>query len=256
MISADEYFSIEGKRALITGGTSGIGRAVVSRFLCAGAEVIVADLVPPDITHSGKRPEFIKLDVSDAEQVEKVFADVGSKNGPLDVLINNAGIGNVGPDIVDSDPAQFQQQYRVNVDGVYFGLKYGAPIVKDGGAIINTASLAAFVIFPGFSQYSATKAAVVSLTRSAAIELAPRKIRVNAVCPGTHKTPMMPDDDPEYDLTALLAPLAEIGDVEDLAAIYHFLAADESRYLSGQALIVDGGLNAGLSKQAEEKLLG
>jgi NAD(P)-dependent dehydrogenase (short-subunit alcohol dehydrogenase family) len=252
---AEKAFSLENRLALITGGASGIGEAIASRFLRSGATVIVADIRPPDTSLSSANLDYVALNVADIEQVEKVMSAVHERYGSLDVLINNAGIGDVGPDITDSDPADYRRQQAVNVDGVYYGIKFGAPILKDGGSIINTASLAAFTIFPGYSQYSATKAAVISLTRSAAVELAARGIRVNAVCPGTHRTPMMPDDDPEYDLVKSLAPLNTIGEVEDLAGIYHYLAADESKYLTGQALIVDGGLSAGLSTQARDKLL-
>ncbi len=119
--------------------------------------------------------------------------------------------------------------------------------MRDGGSIINTASIAADIGVPGYSQYSASKAAVLSLTRSAAVELAPRGIRVNAVCPGSVFTPMLPQDHPEVPLTTRMCPLGRIGTTDDVVGVYHFLAAGESSYISGQAIAVDGGMLAGVS---------
>jgi NAD(P)-dependent dehydrogenase (short-subunit alcohol dehydrogenase family) len=174
----------------------------------------------------------------------------------FDVLVNNAGIENTGPMIGDATGEELKRIFEINTFGVFHGLKYGQALMKDGGSIINTASIAAGMGIPGYSQYSASKAAVISLTRSGAVELAPRGIRVNAVCPGSVFTPMLPQDHPEVPLTTRMCPLGRVGTTDDVVGLYHFLASRESSYVSGQAIALDGGLSAGVGLGTLEAVAG
>ena len=247
-------FSLTGKNALVTGGGSGIGLAVVRRFIAAGARVIAADLnLSPDLQDSGAH--FVTLDVSCEQSVERVFAEVQTRFGKLDILVNNAGIGlDEGP-IVDADMDAFQKTMAVNLNGVLFGLKHGPKHMNDGGSIINTSSLAAFITMPEYTAYSVSKAGVVKLTQQCAVELASRKIRVNAVCPGTTTTPMEPADSDETKTMQYLTVAGRPGTVEEQAAVFHFLAADDSSYVNAQAIAVDGGCLPGLNYALMDKLL-
>lgn len=247
-------FSLSGKNALVTGGCSGIGLAIVQRFLAAGANVIALDLrITDEFKQSGA--QFLPLDVSNELQVAEVFSLAQSKLGKIDILVNNAGIGLEEGPIAESDPNVFDKTLNVNLKGVLFGLKYGPRFMNDGGSIINTASLAASATMPEYTAYAISKAGVVKLTEQAAVELGSRAIRVNAVCPGTTVTPMEPADSEESIICAYSTALGRVGQPEEQAAVFHFLAADDSSYLTGQAINVDGGWLNGLTYKQIEKLL-
>lgn len=251
-------FSIESKNAFITGGSSGIGLAVAKRFLQSGANVIVSDIQgPPDsVLQAGAI--FIELDVSDEQKVAAALQEAEDKLGKLDVLINNAGVtgeGNVFME--DNTPELTRRTIEINMQGVYYGLKHGPKHMNDGGSIINTSSLGAIVGFPGLGPYSATKAAVLSYTKTAALELAPRGIRVNAICPTFVRTAMFDADDVDYtQIAETFIPLGRVSETSDLEGFYHFLAAEESAFLTGQAIAVDGGMSLGVSLTAFDKLAG
>jgi NAD(P)-dependent dehydrogenase (short-subunit alcohol dehydrogenase family) len=248
-------FSIEGKNAFITGGASGIGLAVAERFLKAGAKVIITDIQAPPDSVLDAGATFIQLDVSDEEAVAKVLQQAEDKLGKLDVLINNAGITGEECFMEDNAPEVTQRVIRINMQGVYYGLKHGPKHMNDGGSIINTSSLGAIVGTPGLGPYSAAKAGVLSYTRVAALELAPRGIRVNAICPTFVRTPMMDADEVDYgQIAEILIPLGRVSETSDLDGFYHFLAADESAFFTGQAVAVDGGQSIGISMTAYEKL--
>jgi NAD(P)-dependent dehydrogenase (short-subunit alcohol dehydrogenase family) len=242
-------FSLKGKTAVITGGTSGIGEAVAARFVQAGARVvIIGRRDAADVARRVGAVAAVRADCSRESEVARALREARDALGEaFDVLINNAGIENTGPMIGDATGDELNRIFAINTFAVFHGLKYGQVLLQDGGSIINTASIAADMGIPGYSQYSASKAAVISLTRSAAIELAPRGIRVNAVCPGSVFTPMLPQDHPEVPLTTRMCPLGRVGTTDDVVGVYHFLAAPESSYVSGQAIAVDGGLLAGVS---------
>ncbi len=242
-------FSLKGMTAVITGGTSGIGEAVAARFVAAGARVVIVGRRDASaLARQIGAVAAVRADCAQEDEVARALADARAVlDEEIDVLVNNAGIENTGPFIADATGAELQRIFAINTFAVFHGLKYGPAHMRDGGAVINTASIAADLGIPGYSQYSASKAAVLSLTRSAAVELAPRGIRVNAVCPGSVFTPMLPQDHPEVPLTTRMCPLGRVGTTDDLAGVYHFLAARESAYVSGQAIAVDGGLRAGVS---------
>jgi NAD(P)-dependent dehydrogenase (short-subunit alcohol dehydrogenase family) len=245
-----DFFSLKSKTALIAGGTDGIGLAVAKRFIKAGAQVIIVGRRDGDKIAEEFGASFIRCDVSVEEQQIEMFDEAERRLGKLDIIINNAGLARSGSAIEQGDPKGLNLSIDVMQKGVYFGLKYGPRHMNDGGSIINTSSVAGLMGIYGYGQYSMTKAAVINLTKTSAIELASRGIRVNAVCPGTVKTAMVPDGDPEIAVVKRMAPLGRIATTEDVEGIYHFLASDESRYITGQAILVDGGVSAGLSVDA------
>lgn len=248
-------FSLTGKKALVTGGCSGIGLAVVKRFLSAGAKVMVVDLQTTAEFEELSTP-FIELDVSDEKRLCSAFSETETQIGKLDILINNAGIAlDTGP-ITDTDLEQYERYQAVNLKGVFLGMKYGPRHMNDGGSIINTASIAAHMVYPEYTSYSVTKAGVVSLTTNAAVELSSRNIRVNAVCPGTTITPLDPADSDEFRVCELVTCAGRAALPEEQAAVYHFLASDDSKYINAQAINVDGGWVHGLTYRAMEKLVG
>jgi len=247
-------FSLTGKNALVTGGCSGIGLAVVRRFLAAGARVIAADLKTStefEATGAG----FVVVDVTDEARVAAAFAEAQQRLGKLDIVVNNAGIALEEGPIVETNVEAFDRILAVNLKGVLFGLKYAPRHMTDGGSIINTASAAAFATVPEYTGYAISKAGVVKLTEQAAVELSARRIRVNAVCPGTTTTAMEPADSEESVICAYTTALGRPGRPEEQAAVFHFLASDDSGYVNAQAIRVDGGWVSGVTYGAMEKLL-
>jgi NAD(P)-dependent dehydrogenase (short-subunit alcohol dehydrogenase family) len=239
-------FSLKGKVALVTGGTSGIGRAVATHFSREGARVAILGRRDGDGIAEEMNAIFVRCDVAEDASVAAAFEQVVERLGPLDVVILNAGADNTGPMIADHPTEAIRPLFAVNVDGVYAGLRHGQRLINDGGSIIITSSAAGLLTLPTYAQYSASKAAANSLARTAALELAPRRIRVNAVCPGGINTAMMYPDHPEYAIIRTITPLGRIGETDDLLGIYQFLASDASRYVSGQSIAVDGAATAGI----------
>jgi NAD(P)-dependent dehydrogenase (short-subunit alcohol dehydrogenase family) len=249
-------FSLAGKSIFITGGASGIGLGTVERCLDEGARVIIADLKPPPQSVLVAGGLFYKVDVTDREQVRAGFAKAEDAVGRLHVIIHNAGKPGKGKHLVDSDEDVLDGVVDLNLYGTYYILKYGPAHMQDGGSIITTASVAGLQQNEGFFDYSATKAATISMTRTSAVELGPRGIRCNAVAPGPVKTPMLP---PAHILNALarnLSSLGRIAQIDDLVGVYHFLASDQSRYITGQTIIVDGGRLTGFRNDTLQKLAG
>lgn len=226
--------TLEGKRALVVGGTAGIGLAVAEGFADEGADVVVGGRRPgPDGLHS------VALDVADEGSVVRAFSEVGD----VDVLVLNAGISQPPGTIASLDSDAARQVVETNLLGTFWGLKHAR--VNDGGSIVLTSSIAADMASPFEALYGATKAGVTALARSAAIDLGSRGIRVNAVEPGPTWTDMNPM--PERTLE-IMAPAGRKATVDDMVGVYVFLASDASRYLTGQAIAVDGGLTAGVSQ--------
>jgi NAD(P)-dependent dehydrogenase (short-subunit alcohol dehydrogenase family) len=242
-------FSLQGMTAAVTGGTSGIGEAVAARFVAAGARVVIVGRRDgSEVARRTGAIAAVRADCSSEAEVSRALQECREALGAdIDVLVNNAGVENTGPMIAEASVEELERVFAINSFGVFHGLKHGPQVMKDGGSIINTSSIAGLMGVPGYSQYSASKAAVISLTRSAAVELAPRGIRVNAVCPGSIFTPMLPQDHPEVPLVTRMSPLGRVGTTDDVVGVYHFLASAESRYVTGQVLAVDGGIVAGVS---------
>ncbi len=247
-------FSLRDKSIFVTGGASGIGLGQVLRFLREGARVAVADVqtLPQAAIEAGAIP--LACDVTSRDQVVGAFESAAAAIGPLDVISHNAGTPGKGAHLTDSDEAVLDRLVALNLYGTYYVLKYGPRHMRDGGSIITTASVAGLQQNEGFFDYSATKAATISMTKTAAVELGLRGIRCNAVAPGPVKTPMLP---PGHVLNALakqLSALGRIAEVDDLVGVYHFLASDESKYVTGHTLVVDGGRLTGFRTEVLKRL--
>jgi meso-butanediol dehydrogenase/(S,S)-butanediol dehydrogenase/diacetyl reductase len=242
---------LKDKRVLITGGASGIGAATAERFLEEGARVVVLDRDETGCKRIQKKlPELagaICADVSDPGAVERAFVELDEMLGGLDVLINNAGIS-IRHDFLKIQPEEWQQVMGVNLHGVFYVAQQAARLMMagDGGVILNMGSTNALTGYPYYADYNASKAGVVELTRSMALELSP-KVRVNAVCPGYIITPMQEAEYTPEMLEEVNAkiPMKRHGRPEEVAALFAFLASDEAAFISGQAYVIDGGELAG-----------
>jgi 3alpha(or 20beta)-hydroxysteroid dehydrogenase len=237
-------FSLAGKIALITGGGSGIGLVTAQRFAAAGAKVVVANRSNAIGIASEFGGEYIRADVSDESQVKALVEQVVQRHGRIDVLVNSAGVIADPLSITDMAASSMRTHFDVNTMGVWATIRRAAPHM-DGGSIINVASIAGLIGLSTYAAYSASKAAVISLTQTAAVELSQRRIRVNCVCPGSIDTPMLRQQenaDAEVAFTETASAAARVGQPEEVAALIHFLAADDCRYINGQVITIDGGL--------------
>lgn len=248
-------FTLENKSAFITGGTAGIGLACAKRLSKAGAKVAIVGRRDGEAVSKEFGGAFVQADVSDEEQIKIALEESERRIGKLDILMNNAGMENTGPLIEEANADEFQRVIDVNLKAVYNGLRYGPAHMNDGGSIINTSSVAALIGLPGYSQYAATKAAVISLTRNAAMELVTRNIRVNSVCPGSIWSEMLYEDHPEVAIVKKLCPMGRIGEPEEVAALCHFLAATDCSYITGQTIVIDGGIDAGYAMHTIEAMM-
>jgi 3alpha(or 20beta)-hydroxysteroid dehydrogenase len=243
---------VQGKVALITGAARGQGEAEARRFVAEGASVMLTDVHDGTAVAGelGDAAAFHPLDVTDPVQWERAVAATVVRFGRLDVLINNAGIGVVGA-LDGLDVATHQRVIDVNLNGVYHGMRaVAAPMAAGGGgAIVNISSIDGLVGVLGMTSYSASKFAVTGMTRSAAIELGPRGIRVNSIHPGVINSPMVQQAGPEIraklDRLMAMQPIARMGEPEEVAALALFLASDEAAYITGAQVVIDGGHLAG-----------
>jgi NAD(P)-dependent dehydrogenase (short-subunit alcohol dehydrogenase family) len=259
MMSENPKVAAAGARtAIITGGASGIGRSSVARFLREGWSVVVADLNPEsgnallsDLSDEAAdgRLAFVRTDVSDEGDVEQAVATAVDLTGRLDCMINNAGIGGAFGPITQTSVEDWDFTFAVLSRGVFLGVKHAARQMQKqgtGGSIVNLASLAGLTGDAGLQAYSAAKASVIHMSRVFATELGPDRIRVNTVCPGAIATPLNPSASREFDGTELarMQPLPYVGEPQHLANAIYFLGSDESAFVTGQYLAVDGGLEA------------
>ncbi len=249
---------LEGKVAVITGGASGMGLASVMRFLEEGARVVIADyntatgeaaLEQAQAAGHGDRVCFARTDVASEADVAAMLETALSRFDDLDIVFNNAGVGGaIGP-LTETSVEDWDYTFDVLAKGVFLGIKHAARIFRGrghGGSIINTASIAGLSGDGGPLVYSAAKAAVISLTQSSAVELAPDQVRVNAICPGYILTPLAARDDPDGTRKAFekAQPWPEHGQGEHIAGAALFLASDDARFVTGESIVVDGGLTA------------
>ena len=249
---------LAGKIAIVTGGARGIGRAICEAFAREGAMVAVADLLENEAIQTaaalGNQGMAVKINVTDLVSIQSAVSEVESKWGCVDILVNNAGIFNMAS-IEKVTVEDYRRQYDINVGGTIFAIQAVVPSMRKrgGGAIINFSSQAGRRGEPNIVIYCSTKAAVISITQSLALELAKDRIRVNAIAPGVIDTPMWDVVDKqfaEYENKPLgqkkrevgeAVPLGRMGDPADVADPCVFLASDEARYITAQTLNVDGG---------------
>lgn len=240
-----------GKRVVITGGTSGIGEATSRRFVEEGARVVAVALGKEEVATAGERipglVRALRADVAEPEEVARAFAEADEALGGVDVLIANAGISMRRP-FLEIEPDDWRRVLAVNLDGVFHCAQQAARrmVAGDGGVILMTASTNGFVGHPFYAGYNASKAGVLLLMRTMALELAP-KVRVNAVCPGYVLTPMQRAEYTDEMLRAVDAriPLGRHATPEEIASLFAFLASDEAPYFTGAAIPMDGGETAG-----------
>lgn len=247
---------LDGKVAVITGGASGIGEASVRRFVAEGARVVIADLLDARgealAAELGAAAVYAHTDVRDEARVKGAIDTAVRRFGRLDCMFNNAGIGGVSGPIARTDMDAYEETMAVLLRGVVLGMKHAAPILSQqgSGTIISTASIAGLQRGQGAHIYSAAKAAVINLTRSVALELGERGVRVNCICPGGIATPLVLDNprllssvprEMRVAGMAQMQPIRRAGQPLDIAQAALWLASDESSFVTGQAIVVDGG---------------
>lgn len=249
-----------GKTAVVTGAGSGIGRAIALLFARTGARVLCADVALETaettaslIMEARGTADAAPCDVQDEEQVVRLIRTAVDRYGALDVLVNNAGINPLAHNPDDVHPDLWDRVLAVNLAGLFWGCKHGAAAMRGRGhgSIINLASVSGLIGWGGSAAYVASKGGVIALTRKLAIDYALHGIRVNCLCPGSIRTPMVeqnlrlyPDAEEQLQQTIAQHPLGRIGTPEDVAFGALYLASDESSFVTGTALVIDGGLTA------------
>lgn len=240
------------KVAIVTGAASGIGEASAKKFIENGAKVVFSDINEPnyDLKEKfGDNAEFFKCDVSNSSQIDDLIEFAVEKFSKLDIMFNNAGIGGLGG-ITEAKNEDWDKTIAINLSGVFYGMKAAARYMKENkikGSIISTSSILGRVGFEGAIAYCASKGGVVQLTHAAALDLAKDGIRVNAVAPGFIKTGMTDPflgDEGFKNMVISSTPLGKVGEVDDIANAVLYLASDESKYVTGEVLYVDGGWTA------------
>jgi NAD(P)-dependent dehydrogenase (short-subunit alcohol dehydrogenase family) len=249
---------LEGRRALVTGAAQGLGRAIAGLLVERGARVMVADIDGTGAERAagelGDAARWIRCDVTRAEDVQGAVQATVDAFGGLDILVNNAGIEVVKP-LFDQTEEEFTRLMDINVKGVWLGMKHAVPVMAaaGGGSIVNMSSLAGTGGAPLFGSYCASKAAVIQLTRVAAVELRPTGIRVNAVCPAFIGTAMVDRLIPTVEAVVgvpwdqlVALKQGRMGTADEVAEMVAFLASDEASFTTGSHYILDGGLSAGV----------
>ena len=250
---------LDKKVAIITGAASGIGLATAARFAGEGSAVVIGDLnqeggeaAVRQCKENGGRATFQKCNVQSEAEIRALIDRAVSEYGKLDIIFNNAGVGGAVGTIEETTVENWDKTQAILLRAVFIGMKYAVPAMKKsgGGSIISTASVAGLRGGAGPHSYSAAKAAVINLTRSVALEVGEHKIRVNCICPGGINTPLLSNRIPDGEQTtemflSQIQAMKRAGHPDDIANMALFLASDESEWITGTAMVVDGGLTAG-----------
>jgi len=257
---------LEGRIAIITGASSGIGAATARRFAAEGVRLVLADIeeeagrkLREELCEAGSEAEFQLCDVSELEEVEALVAAAVERFGALHILFNNAGVGTYGK-TPKLDPEIWQRVMHVNLDSVFHGCRAAIPHIREagGGAIVNTASVSGLFGDFGLTAYNAAKGAVANYTRSLALDHARDKIRVNAVCPGPVETGLttaamnLPG---QMDRFRAAVPLGRVGRSDEIAAAVAFLASEDASFITGENLVIDGGMTIHTGQPSYSALL-
>jgi len=252
--------SLDGKVAIVTGGASGIGARTCELFVDEGARVVIGDMQEERggalAAELGKNAVFQRCEVSQEDQVRALVARADQEWGRLDCIFNNAGFGGALGPVSETPVEEWDLTFAVLVRGVFLGMKHAAPLLcRQGGSIINTASVAGLIAGWSPHAYAAAKAAVIQLSKSVALELAPQRVRVNAICPGFIATPLAlntvgrtasaAEADAARETMTHAQAIPRPGEPDDIAQMALFLASDSSTFVTGQAFPVDGGFSSG-----------
>ncbi|QGQ45322.1 SDR family NAD(P)-dependent oxidoreductase [Metabacillus sediminilitoris] len=241
---------LQDKVAVITGGASGIGAATARLFVSEGAKVVLVDLneekgkeFEVELKALNAEALFIKANITSEEEVANIFKQTVETFGKVDVVFNNAGIGRVQPSH-ELEYSEWRKTVNVDLDGVFLVARESIRemLKTGGGTIVNTASMYGWVGSPGSAAYNAAKGGVINLTRSLALEYAEQNIRINALCPGFIDTPIIPEESKKA--LAAATPIKRLGKAEEMAKAVLFMASDDSSFMTGNSLIVDGGYTA------------
>ncbi|AFH42695.1 short chain dehydrogenase [Fervidicoccus fontis Kam940] len=255
-----EILSLKNKISIVTGGGSGIGRAIAEKLSSLGSTVIIFDVSEEgglstvrEINSKGGSSYFFKVDVSNEESVKRGIENAVEKTGGIDVLVNNAGIEPPSKSLLELSVEEYDRVLNINLKGVWLMTKYATPYIakRGGGSVINIASVAGIMPLAGAMPYSVSKAGVIMLTKVSAVELGKLKIRVNAIAPGWVDTPMIeraarnlkltPEEFKKINSQRII--LGRFASPEEIANAVAFLASDESSYITGSLVVVDGGIS-------------
>jgi 3-oxoacyl-[acyl-carrier protein] reductase len=245
------HMSLEGKTALVTGGSRGIGAAIASRLAAEGAAIAItyagnkaaADATVERIESAGGTAYAFQADAADPASQRAGVEQAAAALGGIDILVHNAGVAELLA-VTDDTDESFDRQFAVNVKGLHVGTRAALPHLRDGGRIILIGSVSGEFAVPGSAAYSATKAAVAALARGWAKDLAPRRILVNTVQPGPIDTDMNPSDSEFAQQITAIVPLGRYGRVEEISGAVAFLAGPDASYITGTTLTIDGGMTA------------
>ncbi|MDD2274501.1 MAG: SDR family oxidoreductase [Candidatus Pacebacteria bacterium] len=231
---------LENKIAIVTGSSSGIGKAIAEKFIREGAKVVFSDVNEID------NVLFKKCDVSKSNEVNDLINFCLEKFGGLDIMVNNAGIGTLA-DITTLTDEEWQKVIGINLSGVFYGARAASKVMKEGGSIINMSSILGSVGFANAVAYCAAKGGVDQITKAGALDLSKKGIRINSIAPGFIKTNMtkgLQEDEAYSSFINMMTPMGRMGDVEDIANAAVYLASSDSKYTTGTTLYVDGGYRA------------